>query len=344
MMPTLIDVSKYSGFSTTTVSKVMNHDISISEETRKKVLSVIEELKYVPNETARRLKLGKYKKAGRKDLKTLNIGCLTFRNFDKFSHPYFSLILDGIDRELTGQKQRLSYIYSSKELELDSALFSELINPESIDGLIIIKCVDSRLMDRIEKEIKSLVFVDTLYDNFDSIDVDRERNAYESVKYLAGAGHRKIAYVGTTRDERFDGYRKALSEMGLEFDEKIAGGAKDYQIEDGYINMKNILVISNPVPTAVFAACDQLAIGAMKAIKEKGLKIPDDISVIGHDDIRESGIINPALTTVRIEKEEMGRMAARRLIDRIRNPEIMPVKIIVPGKLVIRESTGKASR
>lgn len=336
-MITIKTVAKEAGVSKTTVSRVINKQDSISEETKKKVLEAIEKLGYIPNESARNLRLNKNKK----DLKTYNIACILFAGYSKFSHPYYSNILEGIDQEAVAHRYQ-PFIYTEDQLKSDLVLLGKVINPERFDGIIFLSG-GIQFLREIEKRLRPIVCISFLLDGVDSIDVDKARAGYDAVKYLVGLGHRRIGFVGDHLDPtdsgRFKGYSKAIGDFGLEYDKSIIEGElHGYSVEQGFKYMNKILERAKPLPTAIFGASDLTAIGAMNAIKSKGLNIPDDISVIGFDDIDQAQHVFPSLTTLRVRKKELGSLAVKRLLERIEHPDLQPVKVILPAELVVRKS------
>jgi len=343
-MTRLIDVAKYAQVSINTVSRVINNAQYVAKDKRERVLKAIAELNYVPNESARRLKSYHLKKTVSKQ--TFNIGCIVFSKM-KFSDPYYSLILDGIDREVIRQKYHLNFIYTFEQINNDPTILINMINPEKVDGIIFIHPLNTednrKIVEKIKMKFKSIVFVDTLYDeNVDCIDVDKFQAGYDAVKYLVGLGHKRIGFIGETEsydDLRYKGYLMGITDFGLEYDKNIIEGKNiGYGIEEGYTCMKRILDRTQLLPTAIFAASDRTAIGVMRAITEKQLKIPDDISVIGFDNLPESQNITPTLTTFGVKKDELGILAVRKLLERIKNPETSPSKTILPVELIIRNS------
>ena len=166
------------------------------------------------------------------------------------------------------------------------------------------------------------------------------------MQYLVELGHKKIAYIGTIPGEggidilneyRFEGYKHVMRQNGININREYVKNIY-LSTEEGYRGMKEMLDECTTFPTAVFCANDSVAIGAMKAILEKGLRIPEDISVIGIDDIDMAAYVRPSLTTIHVPKEELGRFAVKLLIDRIEKGHSLPVRIDIPFKLIKRES------
>jgi len=177
---------------------------------------------------------------------------------------------------------------------------------------------------------------------FTSILMDNIGGSCEAVEYLIGLGHKNIAFINGPDDylnskERLEGFKKALHKYRIELDEKNIMEA-DWTFEGGYAAMKNLLETSRK-NTAVFASNDMMALGAMKAIQEAGLVVPDDISVVGFDNIEQCAYSNPSLTTVGIDTSLVARHTMKCLLELVEDPDAPAIKVIIPAKLIIRDST-----
>ncbi|RLF23782.1 MAG: LacI family transcriptional regulator, partial [Thermoplasmata archaeon] len=215
------------------------------------------------------------------------------------------------------------------------------VKERRVDGVIFMGCDISKELILSLNDIP-LVLVDNHLDGVNSIAIDNEGGAYKAVEYLIKLGYRKIGFIAERLSdlsfkERFEGYKAALKEYGLEYHaDLVAEGLTPP--EHGYVAMKKLL--KRGTPPAVFAANDSTAAGAIKAIKENGLRVPDDIAVIGFDDGPTALHTVPLLTTVRVFREKMARVAAKRLMELIENPDQPPIQLRLPTELVIRESCG----
>jgi LacI family transcriptional regulator len=351
MSVTIDDVARYAKVSRGSVTNVINNLSSVDEKIRQKVLKSIQKLNYVPNETARRLRLGYRKGKSRK--KTYNIGCVLFvREHPKFSHPFHVAILNGIDLEAIKQKYHMFFIYTAFQLDANLDLFGKVINPENVDGIITIGSpempIEKKILQKIKDRVSSIVClgVPPRMTDTDIVDMNHIQAGYEAVKYLVGLGHRRIGYLGDNSSQmslRFEGYSKALNDFGLEkniienVENTMAESTEDV-FKEGYESMNKILERAAPLPTAVFVCCDEYAIGAIKAVQSRGLKIPDDISIIGVSDIEEAKTVSPPLTTFRFNKKELGSLGVKRLIERIDNPGLTPAETFLPFELIVRKS------
>lgn len=345
MSVTKYDVAQKAGVSHQTVSNVINSIPCVSEELRKRVLASIEELNYIPNDAARRLRSKKH--LGR----TNAIACLlSIEDNIKFNNPFNGAILSGIDRELMLREYDLFSAPTFHQLAHSLNILSK-INPENVDGLIILGGLikyESDIIMRISERVRNVVCVNSfgpLTKFFDTVVIDLERAGFEAVEYLSKLGHKRIGFIGDSKyehmcDDRIKGYKKAIQELNLEYDEQFIEGER-YGIKEGYQYMTRILERADPLPTAMFAGSDALAVGALNAIRDKGMCVPDDISIVGFNDGELAEFSSPALTTLRVYKEEMGVLGLNRLMERINNPNLKPVRLTVSAELVVRRSCSR---
>jgi LacI family transcriptional regulator len=211
-------------------------------------------------------------------------------------------------------------------------------------------------VDRDDPEVKRLlasqipliaVDLDVAGDHASFVASDNVGGARAAVRYLHSLGHRRIATIAGPQDtkpgaDRLLGYRAELQALGIE---RVAEYEQvgDFYSESGEAAMRALLELSEP-PSAVFAAADLMAVGAIKAANDAGLEVPGDLAVVGFDDIQLAGLLNPSLTTIRQDKPGLGLAAARALVEQIENPEIKPPALTLPIELVVRESSGGAHR
>lgn len=333
-MVNIRDIAKKAGVSPSTVSRALNDDSKISEETRKKIKEIAKRLKYKPNQAARVLITRE----------TKTIGFLILKKEKPLvADPFYSIILYSVQNELHEMGYHLLYgiIPHGK---LNPKKPPRMIQEERVDGLILAgPDMPKEFIETIKKTGIPLILVDNYSEDIDSILADNIRGAYIATKYLIDLGHKNIAFASGPLDhisvyERWEGYKKALAEANLEYN-------PNYMVEEKELTMKTgkhafqILWKNDPKPTAILSANDPMALGVIQCAKDMGIRVPEELSVIGIDDIDISSQFDPPLTTVKIFKEEMGSIAAKRLIDRIKNPNQPPVKIIVSTELIIRSST-----
>lgn len=339
---TLSDVAKTAGVTSMTVSRVVNKNGYVSEETREKVLQVIKELNYRRNGLARGLK------RQRTDTLGLVLGDI--------ANPFAAELARSI-RDITAQRGYNLFIciseHSAKE---DVAAFDSLADHQ-VDGIIVAtrsnRIGDEHLHEMIERGVSVVCIGRDFHDeNSDSVTADALNGGFQATQHLIDLGHKRIAFIGATiasggNLKRLQGYLKALEANDLEIDERLITGnteanedAPGYSTEKlGYEAMKRLLVLPNR-PTAVFARNDFTAIGAINAIKENGLRIPNDISIVGFDDIPMAIHTSPTLTTVRQPTRRQGSLAAEFLLRRIEAKEsVRREEIVLECELIVRDST-----
>jgi len=339
MKVTIQDVAKKAGVATSTVSRALNNKGRISEETKNKIIEIADSLNYQPRKYEQ-------KDVGQETLVN-NVAILyNKKNSMNQTNEFYSHIIEGVEQVFKEREIELFFKTLEGEAE-DVEMINNLLENQNLNvqGLILVGYeIDKDFILHIREKGMPLVLVDNdLWDEkVDCIVNDNIYGARNMVNYLIKLGHKKIGFIGgplshLSLDERYMGYKQALKQAGIEKDNNLITFCDPYfWIDDGYEATKKLL--DEQEVTAIFAANDQLAIGAMKAIQERGLKVPDDISVAGFDDINLSQHTVPALTTVRVFKEEMGIEAAKRLVDLMEGVTPKPIKIVVSVELVIRDS------
>jgi LacI family transcriptional regulator len=327
--PTIVDVARESGVSYSTVSRVLNGYEFVRPDTREKVLRVANQLGYVPNQQARSLA------GGRSNL----IGALV----PNLTNGYISEIIHGIDDELAKSGYNL-ILYTTHRHEGRERTYVATIANGAADGLVlVVPLLSTTYLDALRQQDFPYVLIDQFDTSEQSnmINGTNRQGAYEATDYLIQLGHRRIAFITgqpglNSSAERFEGYQQALANHGLALaDELIVQG--DFWETGGYNAGRELLALPNR-PTAIFAANDLSALGAIEAIREAGLRIPQDISIVGFDDISQASLISPKLTTVRQPLVQMGRMAVAMLLETIAQPDAPLRQEIVPTELIIRDS------
>ncbi|MBW7456521.1 LacI family DNA-binding transcriptional regulator [Paenibacillus sepulcri] len=337
-MAKLKDIAERVGVSISTVSRVMKNDTnrSVSDETRKKIWETAEQIGYKTSRPA------KVKKNEPKS--TYHIGCVVAMPQNKYNNPYFSVILEGIEKALTEAGMRLEFVYSI-EKQSDIEQLKSLVKEHRIDGMLVVERIDGEAYQWIKANVRNIVGVDISDKDVPVVSYDRAAAAKEAVNHLIEQGHRQIAYIGGAelddnfRDEkRFLGYRSAMQEAGLTVHDNWVIDVK-WDVSLSYELTKQAFENSAHTPTAIFAASDMMAIAAMRAATERELKIPDDIAFFGVDNIEISEFTSPPLSTIHVPKLEMGMFAAKLLLDYMENQYPLPVKMIIPYKMMLRHST-----
>lgn len=329
MKVTIKDIAKKANVSVTTVSRVLNNKPDVGDQTRTKILKLIEELNYKPNSVARGLVMQK----------THTIGLI----IPDISNPFFPQVARAIEDK--AQKSGYSIIFFNTDNHLEKEKKAvELFKSKQVDGLIVSLSLGN---EEILKELKAanypVVQIDrsVLSNSYPLVSIDNKNSAYQMVEYMLKKGYKKIAHITgdlktTTARDRLAGYKKALNDYQVEINEDyIIKG--DYTQQLAFEAMQTLLKLKEP-PTAVFAANDLSAAGVYKALFAAGLNIPADIAVAGHDDIDIASLLRPELTTMRQPKYSLGEKAVSVLLKMIDNYEAEVEAQILKTKLVIRES------
>lgn len=339
---TLNDIAARSGVAAMTVSRVINRSGYVSEETRRRVQAAVEEMNYRRNGIARSLKRQRTETVG------LVLGDI--------SNPYSTELANAVREGLSAHGYNVFICISEQSAKEDIAAFDSLVD-HNVDGLIVAtrsnKQGDSHLASIADSSLPIVaVGRDFRHANVDNVSADNYQGGFEATQHLIDLGHERIAFLGAAYEDRgslkrLQGYLDALKRHGLEADERLITGRSraiadvpGYSTEKvGYEGMKRLLALPNR-PTAVFARNDFTAVGAISAIKESGLSIPNDIAIVGFDDIPLAAHMMPALTTVRQPMREQGQIAAEMLLRRLTaDDEVRREERILGCELIVRAST-----
>jgi DNA-binding LacI/PurR family transcriptional regulator len=330
------DIADELGISSATVSLVLNNKPGISDETRQRILKFVEEKGYPTNllskpalKNNRNIRFVIYKKHGKVVSET----------------PFFSELMEGIDKEAReeGYNVLVSYINEIDNTQMDVLRILEESSPDGI--LLLATEMENSDVEPFRQLSLPMVLLDSNFESERQVDIviiNNRQGTYEAVKHLADHGHTEIGYLHSSVwinnfEERKNGFMNALNSCDLKFN-------KHYLLEleptmDGaYSDVLKYLVSNTVLPSAFFADNDIIAFGAIKAMREKGINIPLEISIIGFDDMPFCEMIEPSLTTLRVYKQRMGRIAVKRLIEKIENNPEEVIKIEVNTELVERKS------
>ncbi|WP_373231054.1 LacI family DNA-binding transcriptional regulator [Cohnella sp.] len=333
MATNIRDVASKAGVSVATVSKVLNGYTTVNEKTKERVLQVVKDLQFHPNSAARSL-------VGRRSM-TIGIFLTT-----GLAHPFFTQILSGMEQSLKSKGYDLIYLAQlswNKEYS-----FVRHCQSRNIEGVVVFgfQHDDMNFDELIESGIPALfIDLDVKEKRAGYISSDNQNAARRTVHYLAELNHRKISFLSGIKDSyvsrlRLKGYLAGLEEAGIPYHENyVAEG--DFTRETGYLAMQRLLRLPDR-PTSVICCSDLSAVGAMEAIRDSGLSVPQDISVIGFDDIEIASYVQPALTTVRQDMITIGKRAIELLDDLINDEQLAPPEAIIPTELIIRGSCGPA--
>ena len=331
--PTITDVAKQAGVSPSSVSLYLNNRPGIGENTQARIADAIDKLGYVPRSNGARNKSNGFVGLVVEKLPATLTGDL-----------FYADIASGIQQEA----ENLGYNIAISVISEPAETLPRLMAEDSVAGLIAVGGGDitDDLLRLISENNMPLVTVDNQsnFEPLNNIVVDNYRGAYLAVKHLIELGHQRIAIIrGPAKykslTERFHGYLNAMFDADLGVDSSLIQESLSKGIPNkGHLEMKALLEIEDP-PTAVFAVSDRTALGAISALKEVGLTVPDDMSIVGFDDLPPYAYAEPALTSVTSERLELGRIAMQRLHRIINNPDLLPVKILMHTSLVIRDSS-----
>lgn len=312
---TQADVARLAGVSQAMVSYVLNNKVkmSVSPETRERIMAAADELGYVPNGIARSLRIRK----------TMTIACVV----PDMTNPFHTVFARGV-QDVAEQHDYDLLLYNTDRLADKERKSLRWARQGRVDGVIMtpLHLAPADVLPLLKADLPVVVQGPLLMPSevggypLDSLHVNHRAAATAAVRYLVDKGHRRIAMIAGEshagwQHDRVLGYRQALADGGIEVDERLIGSGY-FREEGGYARMKEWLALADP-PTAVFAASDVMAVGALVAIREMGLSAPGDVAVMGFDDIPLSRLISPALTTVAQFPDELGERAAQMLFDRL---------------------------
>jgi len=333
MATTIKDIAKAAGVSITTVSRALNGYSDVSVETREKIRKLAEEMDYKPNSIAK----------GLVSNKTSTVGLIA-SEFIKpgVYHPFSLEIIAGAKAAL--RKERYDLVLFTVDAAMQQNMsFDRLCEDRKVEGALV---HGLRLSDVYIKELETTAIpsvgidLPVLNEHVGEVSTDNIKAAKDAVNYLIKLGHKRIGLVNGHKDasvtfERLEGYKEALLENGIEYNENFIIFS-DFSQQGGYEACKQLLFINSEI-TAVFFASDLMAIGGIRACQELNINVPQNMSIIGFDDIELASLINPSLTTVRQEKFRLGYVAAEHLLEIIGGAA--PRRIYIPHKIIVREST-----
>lgn len=324
-------VAEIAGVSASTVSRIINSpDNSFaSKEVRDRVWAVIREHEYVPNQNAKSLKQTNTLKH-----KNNSIVCVLGRAKTISENPFVEQIARVVEQHSLSMEVVVSNILTAN---FDSSFSDDKGN---FGNAIVIGRLEENQIRAIERQYKNIVYVgrNPLEASFDQVICDGREATEKAMTLLFKNGHKHIAYFGETSNEvRFKAYAEAMKKISAKQDQ-ICVINVPHTAEGGYSAAQQLLKQGKTLPTAVFCASDSVAIAAMRRFGESRIRIPEDVSVIGMDNTELSAYVSPMLTTVEMPAIEMGTIAVNILLDRINKGHKLPIKIILPSRLIERES------
>ena len=339
MASTIKDVARLAGVSISTVSRVANNASNVSPPIRKKVLRAIKALNYTPNIVARSLEARSLK----------NIAVVMGRTMDQaFSNPDFFVILQGITSTLVKQEYSTLLLTDLKQsMELEHCI--KLIRSGAVQGVIVVgSFVHDPLLSRLLEEDCPFVLIGYPPDNpdiyttpFNTVSTNDKQSAYQAVRFLLERGHRRIGLVHAplsyaANRKRYDGYIEAITEAGLRIDHTLIASTS-YEVSETVSTVTALLTVAHP-PTAVFCTDDYKATGVLRAALGLGMRVAEDLSVMGHNNYQISELTTPPLTTVTVPMFELGRSAGEILMRKITDPSTPIENLFFPNRLLIRDT------
>lgn len=341
---TIRDVAQDAGVGVGTVSRVLNASAHVSESTRKRVKTSIRRLGFRPHAQARRILRCR-----------AEMVCFLLSNRDVL-HSFHARILQGVETYARAQRQHVVFgmVYYEENTRPDRISLPPLLQERGwVDGLILSGTIYPNFLRRIQKlaipfvALGNNVFGASIQQpRFDQVSFDGRRGEYEAARYVIEQGHCLIAFVGDTFfpwfRQRYEAYLSAVRENHLgamQFTEHRPGSFVDY----GESAAPELLGL-NPRPTAILAGNDEIAFGLWRSFRRLGVRVPDDVSLVGFDDREEALLMDPPLTTVRVHKEEIGQACMKMLLERLHHPTMPFTERILPTELIIRQTLKRLSK
>lgn len=334
---TIKDVAKKAGLSLSTVSLVINNKENVSEETRNKVKKIISELHYHPQRSGRSLAS---KLSG-------NLGfILTEDHFSK-SEPFYTRIFLGTEFE--ARKNNYYVLLTTVGFTIkETQDIPRFLLESNVDGVIIAGKIGSSWIDYIRERNLPIVLIDfeKKAQGVSTVLIDNFSGAKQAVEHFIAGGHTKIGFIGGDLEhpsiaERYSGFRHTINAHGMNLSESwICTSEPDTQFIDGYRSAKKIFQNKFEHPTALFVANDAMAAGCIRYLKEYGKRVPEDVAIVGFDNVEISLLTEPRLTTLNVHREEIGSIAVKRIVEMIKDNSNLVTKTVTPVELVVRESCG----
>ncbi|HLR69353.1 MAG TPA: LacI family DNA-binding transcriptional regulator [Virgibacillus sp.] len=326
----LKDIADKIGVSPSTISKVINNKPGVGDQLRQEILQKVQEMNLRPKKN-----VGGFLKED-----TINIQLFIRRNNTTESDPFYSLIQEGISQELQNHKINL-LLYYLNENSIDETTFNKIYQTNDIKGNILIGAdFDNDFLSKIKKLHIPTVLIDNFFPGLSSVNTNNSQGALLAIEHLTQMGHKQIAFLSgplehKSIEQRNNGYLTGLNKFVGKRSNPFVINSDGVSVDDGYNSVKNTSLKNY---TAIFAATDKLAIGAIKALREEGIKVPDDISIIGFDDIEWGLHTDPSLTSINIPKQQIGIAAARLFLNLYDEPELNGADMKINTSLIQRHS------
>ena len=333
---TIYDISRETGFSIATVSKVINGYKGVNIKTRETIQKKIEELGYVPNSTARTLTT--------KRSWLIAVVLAVEGLWNGIVHPHYSQIIQSFQKEIGSFGYDIIFLNPFMGERKLSGL--EHCKYRNVDGILL--AVNSKFTDEVQDIIEGnipMVSVETVYNGIPTVISDNVMSATQAMEHLYFLGHRKIAHlagplVSIAGRERCEGYKMFLESNGIDFQSKYLVEATDYSPQSGAEAFQVLLhQCWDDLPTAIYLAYDNYAASVIEVLRNQGFRVPKDISIVGNDDLPQASYMTPGLTTVRQNREELGIKAAKLLQEQKEQQKVSSIIAKVPTKLIVRQTT-----
>ncbi len=337
MAITIKDVAKAANVSIATVSLVMHNHRRISKETKVKVLEIIEQMNYRPSRSAR----------GLVSRRTGNIGFILTNDHFLRTEPFYTHIFIGT--EIEARENDFYVLLNTINSDFNERdQLPRFILDRNIDGVIIAGKVPQLLMEKLSHYNFPVVYIDFIpaNKNYSTVLVDNVMGGRLATNHLIDLGHKNIAFIGgdighPSISDRLTGYMKAIESANLPISPDLIETSENYPARTNGYNAARKLLSVNKNITAIFACNDAMALGVIQYLKDQGKRVPQDVSVMGFDDVVSESSVDPPLCTVRVPTMEMGMEAMKLISTLLKEYEFYPKKIMMPVELVVRQSTQK---
>ncbi len=337
---TMKDIALHCGVSISTVSRILNQDgkRKVKGETANLVLRAANEMGFFDK---------KLFATSQRKLDTYNIGCVFTSGYESFVSPFFSTLMDGIQKEITAFSNICKinfYTFNITEFDFRTALLNS-----KLDGAVVLGRTSLETISFLKESVPNLVYAGlNRMGGMDEVVCDAYAGERAAVKYLVELGHSKIAFIGPVdqgkseyNEYRYHGYADELAAQGLTAHKHWICNA--VLTSAGGHAAATKLLQEQPYPTAIVVGNDTTALGVLRAVTKQGLRVPHDISIVGFDDIESSAFVSPSITTIHVPKSELGRHAVQILLDRLGHPRSYNLEMSIPFRLEKRESTCEVS-
>ena len=326
-------IAKLAGVSTATVSRVLNGSDKVKEQTAEKVLKVADELNYMMDHVARRMKV--------KQSDSLVIGLI----ITDIDNSFFANVAKGVE-DVAYKNKHVLMICNTNEDPGKEKFFLNSMLSEKVSGIIMVPTSGNEtFLKSINLEGFPMVMVDRKVKsmNVDTVSINNEAGGFQATEQLIKNGHRRIGIICgikglTNTEERFNGYKKALDESAIPFDEELVAFG-NYVERGGREAVKKLIALDEP-PTAVFSTNNLMTLGCLKELYEQKIRVPDEMALVGFDDSAWAEAMIPPLTTIKQPGYELGVNAAELLIKRLNNKNTSKLNIVLNPELIVRESCG----